>query len=68
MRFMGALKMIAQREGKSRVVVCVHGNVIALAVHATLGEWTDNPLGYCEGRVVEFKGSNWSYGGDSSPE
>lgn len=63
-RFMRGLDMIALREGQSKVAVCAHGNVIALAVHATLGEWTDESLDYCGGRTLEFNGKSWSYAGD----
>ena len=41
------------------VVVCAHGNVIALAEHAATGSFGSTSLGYCEGRTLTLGPDGW---------
>ena len=62
-RFMAALQIIVDREGTAGpdgfVVVCAHGNVIALAEHAATGSFGSTSLGYCEGRTLTLGPDGW---------
>lgn len=65
-RFMAALHTIVSQESESPIVVCALGNVIALAVHATLGFWDERPIDYCEGFTLKFDCGEWKYAGELS--
>jgi 2,3-bisphosphoglycerate-dependent phosphoglycerate mutase len=62
-RFMAALRFIVEREGATgsdrSVVVCAHGNVIALAEHAATGSFGSTSLGYCERRMLTLRPDGW---------
>ena len=62
-RFMAALHTIVDQEsveGPNRcVVVCAHGNVIALAEHAATGSFGDTSLGFCEFRSLTSGPDGW---------
>jgi broad specificity phosphatase PhoE len=62
-RFMDALRIIADqesREGSDRsVIVCAHGNIIALAEHAARGSFGNTSLDYCESRKLTLKPDGW---------
>jgi 2,3-bisphosphoglycerate-dependent phosphoglycerate mutase len=63
-RFMAALSFIVEQEkraGPDRlVVVCAHGNVIALAEHAVTGSFGNTSLGYCETRTLTLGANGWN--------
>ena len=62
-RFMSALQHIVEAEslkGKDRnIVICAHGNVIALAEHAARGRIGNTNLGYCERRSLALGSDGW---------
>ena len=62
-RFMAALRAIVEREGMAgsdrSVVVCAHGNVIALAEHAATGSFGSTSIGYCERRTLTPTPDGW---------
>jgi 2,3-bisphosphoglycerate-dependent phosphoglycerate mutase len=62
-RFMAALRTIVDKESKEgtdrTVVVCAHGNVIALAEHAATGTFGNTSLDYCESRKLTLKPDGW---------
>ena len=62
-RFMAALGSIVAHEtaiGPDRsVVVCAHGNVIALAEHAATGSFGRTNLGFCEFRTLVLGPHGW---------
>jgi 2,3-bisphosphoglycerate-dependent phosphoglycerate mutase len=62
-RFMAALRMIVDKEcgeGSDRsVVVCAHGNIIALAEHVATGSFGNTSLDYCESRTLTLKPEGW---------
>lgn len=62
-RFMAALRTIVAHEsveGQNRcVVVCAHGNVIALAEHAATGSFGNTSLGFCEFRTLTLSPDGW---------
>ncbi len=62
-RFMKALRVIVDlesREGLDRsVVVCAHGNIIALAEHAATGSFGNTSLDYCESRTLTLDSDGW---------
>jgi broad specificity phosphatase PhoE len=62
-RFMGALGAITARHEGERVLVCAHGNVIALALHRVLGsiEAEDRQIEYCGVRHLRVAGESWHY-------
>lgn len=63
-RFMAALRFVVEQErleGPDRsVVVCAHGNVIALAEHAATGSFGNVSLGYCERRTLTLRADSWN--------
>jgi len=69
-RFMAALRHIVDRESKEgpdrSVVVCAHGNVIALAEHAATGSFGNTSLDYCESRRLTLKHDGWHLLGSQS--
>ena len=62
-RFMEALYKIVEQESVEEqnrcVVVCAHGNVIALAEHAATGTFGDTSLGFCEFRTLTLGPNGW---------
>ena len=62
-RFMAALRSIVAHEealGPNRcVVVCAHGNVIALVEHAATGSFGSTSLGFCEIRTLTLRPDGW---------
>jgi len=62
-RFMAALSAIVARHPGERVLVCAHGNVIALALHRVLGslEASDRQIEYCGVRRLRAVGESWRY-------
>lgn len=62
-RFMRALSAIAARHLGERVLVCAHGNVIALAVHllSHQPEPSELHLGFCEIRRLRFCDDGFRY-------
>ena len=62
-RFISTLEHIVEAEclkGKDRnVVICAHGNVIALAEHVARGTFGNTNLGYCERRSLTLGSDGW---------
>ena len=63
LRFMATLREIVARHEGERVLVCAHGNVIALALHHIVGSIDEGELQieYCGVRCLRVQRQRWRY-------
>lgn len=63
LRFMASLEAIVARHQGERILVCAHGNVIALALHHVLGsiDVSEIQIEYCGVRRLRVERQRWHY-------